>query len=83
LFQKTASEMRRDKGLKKSASLRDAMDRDDLGYTMVSEMLAAERIEEEVCHGTDECREASRRSASFIRGAIEADRADRNKRRLV
>lgn len=83
LFDKAANDLRRDMGIKKSVALRDAMSTDELVYIMASEQLASERIKDEVCHGDSECSEASCRSAGFIRTAIEADRADRQKRRLV
>jgi hypothetical protein len=48
---------------------------------MASEQLATERIEDEDSRGVPECATATNRSATFIRQAIEADRADRIKRK--
>jgi hypothetical protein len=65
--------------LKKTANLRDALDTNDLVYVMAGEQLAAERIGYEDSRGVRECSIATTKSASFIRQAIEADRADRRK----
>jgi len=77
LFDKTANKLREAKGLPKRANIRDAMSMSELAYVAASEALSTERIEEEDCDGPGECRVATKRSARFIRGAIEADRRDR------
>jgi hypothetical protein len=51
LLGKTAKELKEDRGLKKTANLRDAMPTDDLVYLMASEQLAKERIEDEDSRG--------------------------------
>jgi hypothetical protein len=51
----------------------------NLVYVMAGEQLAAERIGYEDRRGVNECSVATTKSASFIRQAIEADRADRRK----
>lgn len=47
LLSKTAKELKEDRGLKKTANLRDAMPTGELVYLMASEQLAKERIEDE------------------------------------
>ncbi|MHB2169978.1 KilA-N domain-containing protein [Alsobacter sp. R-9] len=79
LFDRTAQQLKAAKGLGKSQNLRDAMSTKELVFTMAAEHLAAERIEEQDARGVVECSDAARRSANFIRQAIEADRADRKK----
>lgn len=77
LFDKTAAQLKTAKSLSKKASLRDAMTTDELVYVMAGETLSRERIIEERSDGGEACRVATGKSASFIRNAIEADRADR------
>jgi KilA-N domain len=77
---KTAAELKRSKGLKKSANLRNAMSTKELVFVMAAEQLAQERIEDENSRGVVRCSSAAEKSASFIRRAIEADRADRIKK---
>jgi hypothetical protein len=68
LLGKTAKELKEDRGLKKTANLRDAMPTDDLVYLMASEQLAKERIEDEDSRGVGECSIAARKSAGlFVR----------------
>jgi hypothetical protein len=81
LLGKTAKELKEDRGLKKTANLRDTMPTDQLVYLMASEQLAKERIEDEDSRGVHECSISASKSASFIRSAIEADRADRIKKK--
>ena len=69
---KTAAELKQSKGLKKSASLRDAMSTKELVFVMAAEQLAQERIQDENSRGVVRCSSAAERSASFIRKAIEA-----------
>jgi hypothetical protein len=79
LSDKTAKEIRISKGLKPKASLRDAMSTKELVFVMAAEQLAKERIEEENARGVSQCEGAAAKSASHIRRAIEADRAERKK----
>lgn len=79
LFGAKAKELRTQKGVKNNVPLRDHMSTKELVYTMASEHLAGERIVEVNCRGNIECVNATAKSASFIRQAIEADRADRRK----
>ena len=81
LLSKTAKELKEDRGLKKTANLRDAMPTGELVYLMASEQLAKERIEDEDSRGVGECSIAARKSAGFIRQAIEGDRANRIKKK--
>lgn len=79
LFDATAKKLKEDRGLKSSASLRDAMDMKELAFVAASEALSVERMEDEDSAGFRECREATGKAASAIRFAIEGDRRDRQK----
>jgi hypothetical protein len=79
LFDATASDLRKQKSLKKSDSLRDSMPSNDLAYLMAAEALSSERIEDTDCRGTPACKDATRTSARHIRDAIDRDRADRQR----
>jgi hypothetical protein len=59
------------------ANIRDNLSVAELSFVMAAEALAAERIEQEIRIGNDDCIEASATSTSAIRGAIEADRQNR------
>lgn len=83
LFDKRAKDLKKERGLTKSGALRDAMETVELVYIAAAEQLASDRIMEEVCQGNSECRDASGRSATFIREAIDRDKADRRKRRIL
>lgn len=76
LFDKDANSLKKAKGLKPSANLRDKMSTDELVFTMAAETLAKNRIDYEDARGNEECRKASRRSAGYIKKAIDANRAD-------
>lgn len=82
VFGKSAKDLKVEKGLGRSASLRDAMSADELTYVLAAETLARERINEEGSDGGEECRIATLRSAQHIRRAIELDRNDRRGRNL-
>ena len=77
LFDKPAKSLKASRGLKPKDNLRDKMPRSDLSYIMAAESLANERIEETDPHGPTRCQIAVRTSATFIREAIEKDRASR------
>jgi hypothetical protein len=77
---KTAQQLRIEKGLSKKSNLRDSMSTRDLVFVMAAEQLAKERIEDEDSRGVKQCEIAATKSAASIRGAIEADRADRSNR---
>jgi KilA-N domain len=79
LFDASAANMRKKRGLAKKANVRDSMNTDELVYLMAAETLASGRIREENSQGNIECTTATSRSASFIHQAIEADKADRRK----
>lgn len=82
LFNGSAVELRRQRGIPAKANLRDKMEKKELVWVMAAEVLATERIEDEHPHGNTACRAATAKSADFIRQAIEADRKDRKKRLL-
>lgn len=83
LFSKTAKQLKAAKHVR--SNLRDAMDAVELTLVATGEALARERIEQTECQGAIACEAATLRSTSFLRHAIEAERADRkgNQQRLV
>lgn len=79
LFGATASVLKAQRKVPARSSLRDRMSTAELSYLAAAETLAAERIEDENPHGPDACAKATSKSSDRIRGAIEADRADRTR----
>jgi hypothetical protein len=77
LFGGTAKQLRQRRGLPDKANIRDNMSLNELAYTMASEALASERIEQQNSKGFIECHDATKQASSAIRGAIEADRKAR------
>lgn len=75
--------IRSDRGLPEKVNLRDNLSLTELTFVTASECLAKDRISEEESHGNEECERASSRSAFFIRRAIEEDKADRRRQRLL
>jgi hypothetical protein len=73
-------QLREARGLAPKENVRNNLTIAELSFVMAAEALAAERIEEEIRLGNDECVEASSRSASAIRNAIESDRKARQAR---
>ena len=73
----TAKELRETRSLKPKANIRDHMSLSELAYTMASEALAVERIEDQDALGYAACKTETRIAASTIRGAIEGDRRNR------
>ena len=80
LFDGSATKMRRERGLKKRANVRDKMNLVELSAIKLTEALATERIEEEDRQGNYECKEATGRTAANVRTAIDLERRDRQKR---
>lgn len=74
LFNRTASELKKDKALAKSASLRDAMSVNELVKVAFSEVLSVERMEAEDAQGYNQCLMATRVAASSVRRALEANK---------
>jgi hypothetical protein len=70
-------EIREARGLESRANVRDNLGTAEWSFVMAAEALAAERIEQETRLGNDACIEATEESASAIRGAIDADRRNR------
>jgi hypothetical protein len=79
LFDANAKKLKESRGLSKSAKLRDAMSKDELVYIMMAETLAKGRIKDENPNGNGPCAQSTKRSAYFVRQAIEADKNDRQK----
>jgi ribosomal protein L5 len=75
-----AKKIRDQRGLPQKGNVRDALSKNELSFIMAAESLATERIADEDRRGNDQCMEATSRSASFIREAIDRDRLDRQKR---
>jgi len=80
LFGRSAQELKALKGLPANVNLRDKMDIKELAFLGASEALSIERMEDEDSRGFNECNRATGRAASAIRGAIEADRKNRQRR---
>ncbi len=75
-----AKQLLNSQGLQESDNLRDNLPERSLSFVTAAESLATERIEEEDCFGFSECYQASKRSAGYLKEAIEKDRADRVKK---
>jgi hypothetical protein len=73
-------QLREARGLAPKENVRNNLTIAELSFVMAAEALAAERIEEELRLGNDECVDASTRSAAAIREAIESDRRNRQAR---
>ncbi len=82
LFNRTAAELKSDKGLAKTANLRDQMSVSDLVKVAFSEVLSVERMEAEDSRGFSQCRLATRVAASSVRRALEANKSDSQPRLL-
>jgi hypothetical protein len=80
LFDGPAWMLRQQRGLQKGANVRDHMDIVELSAIKLTEALASERITVEDSRGNSECREATGRTASNVRWAIDKERKDRQKR---
>lgn len=74
LFNRTASELKKDRALAKSASLRDAMSVNELVKVAFSEVLSVERMQAEDAQGYNQCLMATRVAASSVRRALEANK---------
>lgn len=79
LFDATAKKLKKEKGLPDKANLRNSMSKDELVFVMMAETLAKGRIEDEKPSGNGACAKATKKSASFVRQAIDMDRNDRQK----
>jgi hypothetical protein len=73
-------QIRAARGLEPLVNVRDNLSTAELSFIMAAEALAAERIEQEIRLGNDECIKATSTSASAISDAIEADRRNRQGR---
>lgn len=80
LFDGRARRLREQRGLKKGSNVRDHMDIVELSAIKLTEALASERICVEDSRGNMECKEATGRTASNVRWAIDRERMDRQKR---
>jgi hypothetical protein len=76
-------QVREIRGLAPKVNIRDNLSIRELSFVMAAESLAAEKIEEELRLGNDECITATADSALAIKRAIDADRAGRQKPRLT
>ena len=73
-------QIRAARGLEPMVNIRDNLSVAELSFVMAAEALAAERIDQEIRLGNDECIDATATSASAIRNAIDADRKNRQAR---
>jgi hypothetical protein len=80
LFDGPAWRLRQQRGLPKGINVRDSMSTVELSAIKLTEALASERIEEEDHRGNQACKEATGRTASNVRLAIDLERKDRQKR---
>lgn len=76
----TAKEIKISRKLHQKANLRDHMSLSEIAYTMASEALASERIEDQDAQGYLACRDETKLAALSIKAAIEGDRKNRQKR---
>ena len=78
-----AWKVRQARQLEPKVNLRNEISVSELTFVMASESLAKDRIHDEDSRGNLECSAASGRSAFFIKKAIEEDKADRRRQRLL
>ncbi|MBB3747442.1 hypothetical protein FHX10_006999 [Rhizobium sp. BK591] len=76
----TAKDLKISRKLHPKANLRDHMTLSEIAYTMASEALASERIEDQGAQGYLACRDETKLAAMSIKGAIEGDRKNRQQR---
>ncbi len=82
LFDASAWQIRQQRGLKKGSNVRDKMDIVELSAIKLTEALATQRITVEDSRGNTECKEATGRTASNVRFAIDREMQDRQRRLL-
>jgi len=80
LLRGRSHQIRASRGLEPMVNIRDNLSVAELSFVMAAEALAAERIEQEIRLGNDECVEATAKGASAIREAIDMDRKSRQAR---
>jgi hypothetical protein len=80
LFDAPAWRLRQQRGLPQGTNLRDKMDVVELSAIKLTEALATQRITVEDSRGNAECKEATGRTASNVRFAIDREMQDRQKR---
>src|SRR5690554_4733744 len=78
----TAKQVREKRGLHAKANLRDSMSIAELAFTMASEALASERIEQQASQGFIQCRDATKQASVAIKSAIDSDRRNRQQKML-
>src|SRR5882757_10063904 len=74
--------LRQQRGLKKGSNVRDKMNIVELSAIKLTEALATQRITVEDSRGNTECKEATGRTASNVRFAIDREMQDRQRRLL-
>ncbi len=70
LFSKTAAQLRKERELRKSDSLRDKMSNVELGAVFLSEALASEQIAELDIRGNERCAIAAKDCASSVKKSV-------------
>lgn len=80
LFDKKAAELKKERGLKDNANLRDTMSMKEIAFIAASEALSVEHMEEEESLGFKACRSATASAAQALRSAIETSRRSRQGR---
>jgi len=71
------NEVAKARGLPATAVFRDHLKLEELVQTMATEVMASDRIEDKNCYGREECHDATKRSAFFIKEAFDREREDR------
>ncbi len=77
LFDVTAKQLAAKRGLAPKANIRDSMSLPDLAYTMASEALASERIEQQRSTGFIQCAGETKQASTSIPPCHRADRKSR------
>lgn len=70
LFGASASQLKEQRGLTKKASLRDAMNSEELAFTTVTEVVARQRIEVNNDRGNSPCYQTCKRAGQDVRGLL-------------
>jgi hypothetical protein len=70
LFGKTASKLKKERGLNKQASLRDAMSGEELIASAFAEIVASQRMDANEDHGNSPCYKTCKASGAAVKGLL-------------
>lgn len=76
IFGAKAEQIKTERGLSKSANLRDAMNLKELAATILAETIAIENIEVNELHGTTQCSHASKKAGEAVKLSLDAAERD-------